>query len=254
MRLLILMCSSRKRGGEQLIPAVYRYDGPLWRVLRKFIRTKPDMAKEVKVFAISAVFGLIPIEEPIPLYDQAITKNRLGELREEVLDKIKEVVQWNSDQGSRYTSICLSLSKNYMKALQGWDLLVPVGVKVTILDGTMGKKLKHLRNWLEEREDEPESHRLSVESPHLSNLKGKAKIAGHCITMKREEILELAREALQSSPSIAKRSRQWYVSIGDEKVSPKWLISLITGIPTSKFDASAARRVLKTLGIEVHRF
>jgi hypothetical protein len=37
-RMLILACSRRKRPDEGLLPAIERYDGPAFRVLRRFLR------------------------------------------------------------------------------------------------------------------------------------------------------------------------------------------------------------------------
>ena len=36
-RLLIMACSARKRATEDLLPAIDRYDGPAFRVLRKYL-------------------------------------------------------------------------------------------------------------------------------------------------------------------------------------------------------------------------
>jgi ABC-type multidrug transport system ATPase subunit len=41
------------------------------------------------------------------------------------------------------------------------------------------------------------------------------------------------------------------VLLDGQPVAPKWLVSQLTGLPTSDFDASAARRVLLALGIDV---
>ena len=40
-RLLILSCSQRKRPDRVLLPALERYDGPVFRMLRKFLRSCP---------------------------------------------------------------------------------------------------------------------------------------------------------------------------------------------------------------------
>ncbi|NNJ13466.1 hypothetical protein EKD04_024375 [Chloroflexales bacterium ZM16-3] len=41
MRLLILKCSARKRGGPEPTPVADRYDGPRWQVLRSYLRAQP---------------------------------------------------------------------------------------------------------------------------------------------------------------------------------------------------------------------
>lgn len=69
-RLLILKCSARKRGVEEPIPAIERYDGPLWQVLRSFLREQPLFATDIDIYVLSAAFGLIPASQPIVWYDQ----------------------------------------------------------------------------------------------------------------------------------------------------------------------------------------
>ncbi len=68
--LLLLSCSARKRrdGGE--LPALERYDGPAFRVLRRFGRQFP--ATLVETWIVSARFGLLQGQTPVPLYDQRL--------------------------------------------------------------------------------------------------------------------------------------------------------------------------------------
>ncbi len=67
-RLLILSCSRRKRLDKDLLPAVERYDGPAFRVLRRFLREMPFEAPDVPI--LSAEYGLIPHDLPIALSPQ----------------------------------------------------------------------------------------------------------------------------------------------------------------------------------------
>jgi len=63
-RLLILACSQRKRPGASSLPAIERYDGPAFRVLRRYCRLNQDNG--LFVYVLSAEFGLIPVKQPIP--------------------------------------------------------------------------------------------------------------------------------------------------------------------------------------------
>ena len=70
-RLLVLACSERKVTAAGLLPAVDRYDGPPFRVLRKYLREHtgaPD------ILILSAKYGLIPSDQQIPYYDCRITR------------------------------------------------------------------------------------------------------------------------------------------------------------------------------------
>ena len=55
--MLILACSRRKRPDDGLLPAIERYDGPAFRVLRRYLRERPAGAPDV--FILSAEHGLI---------------------------------------------------------------------------------------------------------------------------------------------------------------------------------------------------
>ena len=85
-RLLILACSQRKRPDKGLLPAVERYDGPAFRVLRRFLRHSPSKAPDVLI--LSAEHGLIPHDLPIAAYDRKMAPTRAHELRPLVLAEL----------------------------------------------------------------------------------------------------------------------------------------------------------------------
>src|SRR5262245_37902651 len=116
-RLLILMCSARKRGGAEPIPAIERYDGPLWQVLRSFLRSQPLFAADLDVHALSAAFGLIPAMQPILWYDQIMAPERADELHPVVLERFRELVI------DHHSSLCLGLSHHYLRTMRGWETL-----------------------------------------------------------------------------------------------------------------------------------
>ena len=60
-RLLILACSQRKQASCEPLPAIDRYNGPLFLVLRRFMRECPRQARLLDVYILSAAYGLIPV-------------------------------------------------------------------------------------------------------------------------------------------------------------------------------------------------
>jgi hypothetical protein len=71
---LILACSQRKRCAANRLPALERYDGPAFKVVRRFLRQHPDEKLHLGIQILSAEFGLIPskliviyFSKPIPL-------------------------------------------------------------------------------------------------------------------------------------------------------------------------------------------
>ncbi|RTM09664.1 MAG: hypothetical protein EKK31_05320 [Hyphomicrobiales bacterium] len=69
-RLLILACSSSKRAGAGRIPAIERYDGPLWRTLR---HCDPE-GRKARVAFVSARYGFRDADSPIEAYDARLTE------------------------------------------------------------------------------------------------------------------------------------------------------------------------------------
>ncbi len=70
-RLLILACSATKRPDPGYIPAIDRYDGPLWRTLR----TADPAGARAKVAVLSALHGFRAASTPIDLYNVRLTRD-----------------------------------------------------------------------------------------------------------------------------------------------------------------------------------
>jgi len=66
-------------------------------------------------------------------------------------------------------------------------------------------------------------------------------------------VINVARQALAEGRGDPSRYQSWYVPIDGQRVSPKWLVSQLTGLPVSAFVTGEARRLLEQLGIEVMR-
>lgn len=244
MRLLILNCSARKRGDAGRMPAVERYNGPLWQVLRSYQREQPLFAGDLDVYGLSAEYGLIPGQIPIPNYERTMTPERADELRPQVLAVFEELV------GRGYEQLCLGFSDRYLRALLGWEMLVPPSTAVTLTDGPLGTKLGQLRAWLDGRIWAPSERPARLVAPHPG---GTVTIGGVRLSMGRATVLEHGRAALAAGVPGAGSYRDWYVLLDGRPVAAKWLVSVISGLPVGSFDAAAARRVLLALGVDVER-
>ena len=141
-RLLILSCSQRKHTSQDLLPAIERYNGPLFFVLRRFIRECPCEAKQLDVHILSAAYGLIPEDFPTPLYNQKMDLPRAVELRSQVKTTFSGILQNN------YASICFVLGKTYLKTLEGLLDLIPTFTESIVPYGPIGKKQTQLKKWL----------------------------------------------------------------------------------------------------------
>ena len=141
-RLLILSCSQRKSTSGDLLPAIERYNGPLFFVLRRFIRKCPRQARDLDVYILSAAYGLIPGDFPTPLYDQKMNTLRVVELQPQVETTFSNILQNN------YASICFVLGKTYLKAFKDLRQLVPAFTESIVAYGPIGKKQAQLKKWL----------------------------------------------------------------------------------------------------------
>ena len=73
--LLIVACSQRKRSDPGLLPAIERYDGVNFRVLRK-ARREGYWPENLDVLILSAKYGLLKPDTLIEDYDSRMTQER----------------------------------------------------------------------------------------------------------------------------------------------------------------------------------
>ncbi len=145
-RLLILSCSQRKHETQELLPAIERYNGPLFFVLRRFLRKCPRQARQLDVYILSAAYGLISGDFPTPWYDQKINASRVAELRSQVYTTFADI------QRDGYASMCFVLGKTYLKVFEGTQNLAPIYTEPIVIYGPMGKKQTQLKKWLWQKE------------------------------------------------------------------------------------------------------
>lgn len=141
-RLLILSCSQRKNTAQGYLPAIERYNGPLFFVLRRFLRECPHDSKKLDVYILSAAYGLIPADFQTELYDQKMNLSRLVELQVQVRTTFSNILCRN------YSSACFALGRIYLKAFGVLQDLIPKTTQSIITNGPMGKKQTQLKQWL----------------------------------------------------------------------------------------------------------
>src|SRR5207247_7032704 len=90
-RILLMACSQRKKKGRRNLPAIDRYDGPAFRVLRKYLREVND--RSLSVYVLSAQYGIIPSWKRLPNYDQKMNFERASVLRVLAIKKLKSVLR-----------------------------------------------------------------------------------------------------------------------------------------------------------------
>jgi hypothetical protein len=155
-RLLLLACSQRKRTGPSELPAIERYDGPPYRVLRRYLRSGNEDQPDIHI--LSAEYGLIPLDQPIKYYDRKMSPARARELNVATIARLRSIIQ-----PDLYHEIMVSMGSTYLRALDGWTSIIPEGVTVWIARGGLGRKLTALRDWLYGDTTARNLHRLRIE-------------------------------------------------------------------------------------------
>ncbi len=236
--LLLIGCSRRKRETPGLLPAIERYDGPVFRLLRRFQRRQPHGPR---VLILSAAFGLIPAEQPIPWYDARMTRARATALQPEVAGALRARI---GDSPPEEVVVCMG--RTYRAALPD-DATLPPRLPVREARGTVGAQLATLHDWL---------YGYAPPTPACQPAKNGdrgIRLRGIEIAQSADEALHIARDALAAGHGEPDAWQAWYVAVDERRVAPKWLVSQLTDLPVSAFSTDEARRVLAHLGIAVWR-
>lgn len=140
--LLILGCSARKRATPGQLPALERYDGPLYRVVRKALR-EGRAPHPLHILVISARYGLLRASDPVEFYDQRMTRRQAERLREEIRARLVEELGRAS-----FSQAHISLGADYLAALGGVDVIARAVGHVSVASGGLGERQAQLRDWL----------------------------------------------------------------------------------------------------------
>lgn len=140
-RLLVLGCSQVKREALGNLPAIDRYDGSSYRVLRNYLRTS-QWPSDLSVAILSAKYGLVGGFTDIEHYDQRMTTVRASELEPSCIHTL-------SNWADNHSSIHLSLGKDYLPALSS-AVNNELHSKTKIFEGPIGMKLNQIKGLLNE--------------------------------------------------------------------------------------------------------
>lgn len=149
-RLLIISCSQRKVKSPELLPAIDRYDGPTYRILRKFCHDGLP-PENLDVVIISAKHGLLRSKQLIENYDQRMTAKHADDLRPKVQAQLKRLVEGRREcpfSLGPYDQVFINLGKTYMRTLEGfhWGLVSTIEAS-----GGIGLKNSQMKAWLEKQ-------------------------------------------------------------------------------------------------------
>ena len=150
--LLIIPCSKRKvltLGCK--IPAIDLYDGPFYRILRKFFR-QHNVFQYIDILILSAKYGFIRPHDLISTYDEGMTPRKAKEISSGIYNFLKALL--NKEQ---YQEIFINLGKTYALALINSEELFNQH-NVFFVKGQIGERMHQLKNWLQKVVDRERLH------------------------------------------------------------------------------------------------
>ena len=146
-KLVIVSASSRiKKEPKHPILAIERYDGMVFRILRKCLRE--GKLGNIDVLILTEKHGLIWSNDPIPYYEPypavwgtlSLNKNAIRKLREDNREKLKQIV-------NHYSEIYVNIGVKFAKLIEGFENFTTC--KITHATGKgFGLKGAHMKEWI----------------------------------------------------------------------------------------------------------
>jgi hypothetical protein len=140
-RLLVMACSSRKLPDTGVLPALRRYDGVAFRVVKRLQRLS-QFPRTVDVLILSAKYGLITADRPIPDYDLRMSPALARAQAQENCTTLRKVVE-----SRPYDDVFISVGRVYLQALEPFEAWRS-GCHITVNRGKIGCQLRGLKSWL----------------------------------------------------------------------------------------------------------
>lgn len=234
--LVILGCSRQKRRSRNLLPAIERYDGPLFRVFRRY--ASEQSADFLYARVLSGRFGLISGKHVIPFYDRQLSRRDRALLRPVVRDQLKRALN-----KVRPVRVFVSVGRNYWPLLEDPLTRQVESSKLAIAFGGIGGRASQLARWLR-NDAETLNKQVTLSRPPQVTL------LGTDVLLTANEVLQEARRGIYQDPVAARRFETYCVMVDGEAVSAKWLVSRLFQKPVSRFRTADARRVLSALGVK----
>lgn len=217
------------------MPAIDRYDGPRYKVLRKYLRNHP--ADPLDVLILSARFGMIRSDRMIYWYDQQMTIEQSRALQPQVAAVLREAIAATANTCLEPDQLLICLGKTYLSALDGVDAQTLELLRSRVTGGSQGEHLARLKAWLW-------GDVSPVDSPRISLQKSRrARLAGVSVTLTHDEAIAAIRRVLATEATIP-APQVWYATVDGIALPVKWLVSRLTGVPVQAFTTGQARAAL----------
>lgn len=140
MQYLILSCSAKKSVAEDELSAIDRYKGVFFSIFKKAINSRPILQREIRLFIISAKYGLIESADTVDNYDLKMTNKLAAEQCKYNTQKLMELVQ--RDKPKVITAV---MGQTYLKSID----LSMIPAPICIINGEIGTMLHAFKEWLD---------------------------------------------------------------------------------------------------------
>jgi len=143
---IVSASSSIRKEPDEAIPAIERYNGIYFRVLRKYL-PKRNLSN-IDVLIVSEKLGLVWSDDKITYHvphagkwgSLSLDDVSIRKLRTENLEKLRKIV-------NRYSEIYVNVGVKYLRLIEGFEKITTC--KVTYATGRgLGPKAVHMKQWL----------------------------------------------------------------------------------------------------------
>jgi len=142
-RLLVLSSSQRRSTRPEAIPAIDRYEGVYFRIVKKYLRE--GILRNTDVLVVSEKFGILRADDKVPYHEPFrgyLPQKDLEERRKTNLDKLRAILAQKS-----YSEIFVACGKDFQKLIDGFQKLTPA--KIVFCRGSgLGPKAQELKRWI----------------------------------------------------------------------------------------------------------
>lgn len=139
--MLIIACSQRKSLESGFLPAIERYDGGSYRLLRKAKR-EGYLPERLDILILSAKYGLITASTSIATYEQRMTREHASELQAQTVQILQSYAQQYP-----YQEVYVDLGHDYYLAIGDVNNIF-ANATIIYAEGKIGERLARLKRWL----------------------------------------------------------------------------------------------------------
>ncbi|MDI9395425.1 MAG: peroxide stress protein YaaA [Euryarchaeota archaeon] len=143
-KLLVIPCSKKKLASEGMLPAIERYQGQYFKILKKYV-TDFSNNNGFDIAILSAKYGLLEPMDNIEYYNLKMDAIQAQSLKGSILKKLAKM-----NELKQYREVVINLGSHYIEAIEGYEKIFDNAVEFKFFEGRIGERQKQMKDWLEE--------------------------------------------------------------------------------------------------------